>query len=98
MSRKDRAKIGGGLLFYVNKNLLGKIINTYKFKENSEIILFEFSVSDKNWLLLGNCKPLSRNDISFINEINLSLKFFSSMYENFLLFGDFNVSTANPNS
>ena len=98
MSHKDRAKIGGGLLLYVNKNLLGKIINTYKFKENSEIILFEFSVSDKNWLLLGNYKPPSQNDISFINEINLALKFSSSVYESFLLFGDFNVSTANPNS
>ena len=98
MPRKDRAKIRGGLLLYVNKNLLGKIINTYKFKENSEIILFEFSVSDKNWLLLGNYKPLSKNDISFINEINLALKFFNSMYESFLLFGDFSVSTPNPNS
>ena len=47
MYRKDRTKTGGGLLLYVNENLPGKIINSYKFKENSEIILFEFSVSNK---------------------------------------------------
>ena len=55
--RKDRTKTGGGLLLYVNENLLGKIINSYKFKGNSEINLFEFSVSNKKWFLLGNYKP-----------------------------------------
>ena len=62
MYRKDRTKTGEGLLLYVNENLHGKIINSYKFKENSEIILFEFSVSDKKWLLLGNYRPPSQND------------------------------------
>ena len=57
MYLKNRTKTGGGLLFYVNENLPGKIISSYKFKENSEIILFEFSVSNKKWLLLGNYTP-----------------------------------------
>ena len=47
MYRKDRTKNGEELLLYVNENLPGKINNSYKFKENSEIILFEFSVSTK---------------------------------------------------
>ena len=47
MYRKDRTKNGEELLLYVNENLPGKISNSYKFKENSEIILFEFSVSTK---------------------------------------------------
>ena len=64
MSQKDRTKTGGGLLLYVNENLPGKIINSYKFKKNSEIILFEFSRSNKKWPLLGNYNPLSQNDIS----------------------------------
>ena len=68
--------IGGELLLYVHENLPGKIINSYNFKENSEIILFEFSVSNKKWLLLGNCRPASQNDLSFINELNLTLNFF----------------------
>ena len=93
--RKDRTKTGGGLLLYVNENLLGKIINSYKFKGNSEIILFEFSVSNKKWFLLGNYKPPSQNDLSFINELNLAFNFFSPIYENFVLLGDFNMSTEN---
>ena len=46
MYRKGRTKNGGGLLLYVNENLPGKIISSQKFKKNSEIILFEFSVSN----------------------------------------------------
>ena len=45
---KREPKNGGGLLLYVNENQ-----PSYKFKENSEIILFEFK-----WLLLDNYKPI----------------------------------------
>ena len=97
MYRKDRTKTGGGLLLNVNENLPGKIVNSYKFKENSEIIVFEFSVSNKKWLLLGNYKPPSQNYLSFISELNLALNFFSPIYENFVLLGDFNLPTENSN-
>ena len=35
-------------------NLPSHIINSYKFKKNSEITLFQISLSNKKWLLLGN--------------------------------------------
>ena len=72
MFRKDRNKSGGGLILYVNEDIPGKLINSYDFKEGSEIIVFEFSISNKKWLLLGNFKPTSQNKLSFINEIKLS--------------------------
>ena len=93
MFRKDGNKNGGGLILYINEGIPGKLINSYDFKEGSEIIVFEFNISNKKWLLLGNYKPPSQNELSFINEIKLSLNFFSSSYENFLLLGDFNLFT-----
>ena len=93
MLRKDRNKNVGGLILYLNEDIPGKLINSYNFKEGSEIIVFEFSISNKKWLLLGNYKPPSQNELS----LKLSLNFFSSSYENFLLLGDFNLSTENPN-
>ena len=47
MFRKDRNKNGGGLILYVNDDIPGKLINSYNFKEGSEIIVFEFSISNK---------------------------------------------------
>ena len=92
--QKDRNKNVGGLILYMlNEGILGKLINSYDFKEGSEIIVFEFSISNEKWLLPGNYKPPSQNELFFINEIKLSLNFFGSSYESFLLLGDFNLST-----
>ena len=54
MFRKDRNKNGGSRILYINEGIPGKLINSYDFKERSEIIEFEFSISNKKWLLLGN--------------------------------------------
>ena len=97
MYRKDRTKNRGRLLLYVNKDLPGKIINSYKFMGNSEIALLEFSISNEKWLLLGNYKHLSQNGHSFVNELNLALIFFSPIYENFVLLADFSLFTENLN-
>ena len=96
MYRKVRTKTGRGLLVYVNENLPGKIINSYKFKENSETFYMNLAYQIKS----GHYQviiPPSQNDISFINELNLALNFFSPIYENFVLLGDFNLCTENPN-
>ena len=97
MFRKDRNENCGGFILCINEGIPGKLINSYDFREGSEIIVFEFSISNKKWLLLKNYKLPSQNELSFINEIKLSLNFFSSSYENFLFLGDFNLSTENPN-
>ena len=36
-------------------------------KEGADIIVFEFSTSNKKWLLIGNYKQPSQNELSFIN-------------------------------
>ena len=97
MFRKDGNKNGGCLLLYVNEGIPCKLINSYDLKEGSEIIVSEFGISNKKWLLLGNYKPSSQNELSFVNEIKFLLNFFSSSYENFLLLGDFSLLTENPN-
>ena len=75
MFRKNRNKNSGGLILCINEGIPGKLINSYDFKEGSEIIVFELSVSNKEWLLLGNYKTPSQNELSFINEIKLSLNY-----------------------
>ena len=61
MFRKDRNKNVGALLLYINESSFGKLINSFDFKEGSEIIVFEFSNSNKKLLLLRNYKPFSQN-------------------------------------
>ena len=48
MYRKVRTKTGRGLLVCVNENLPGKIINSYKFKENSETFYMNLAYQIKS--------------------------------------------------
>ena len=57
MLRNNRNKNAGGLMLYVNEGILGKLINSYDHKKGAEIIVFEFSISNKKLFLLGNYKP-----------------------------------------
>ena len=53
------------VLHYVNKTMPGNLLNTYDSKEGLEIIVFEFIISNKKWLLLRNNKPPSQNELFF---------------------------------
>ena len=44
-------------ILHINDDIPGRLINSYDFKEESEMRAFEFSMSNKKWLLLGNYKP-----------------------------------------
>ena len=57
MFRKDRNKFGGGLILFVKENIPCKVLNTFRFSEECEIISIDFSISNKKWLLLGIYNP-----------------------------------------
>ena len=79
MFRKDRNKFKGGLILFVKENIPCKVANTFYFSEECEIISIDFSISNKKWLLLS------------IDNLPSQMK----LYENFLLIGDFNITTEN---
>ena len=95
MFRKDRNKFGGGLILFVKENIPYKVVNTFHFSEEYEIISLDFSISNKKWLLLSIYNPRSQNEASFVEQIKLTLNTYSTSYENFLLIVDFNMTTEN---
>ena len=92
MFRKDWNKNGGDLLCYVNQDLNCKIVSTYNFPFNIEILPLELALTKRKWLILGLFKtPSSRPEI-FISEVTKALTFYSEKYDNILLMGDFNMT------
>ena len=47
MFRKDRNKFGGGLILFFKENIPCKVLNTFCFSEECEIISIDFSISKK---------------------------------------------------
>ena len=62
MYRRDRNKHGGGVLCYVNENIPCKMVNDEGAPDDCEIILIEFSIKTRKWLITGLYKPPSQND------------------------------------
>ena len=92
MFHKDWKKFGEGLILFVKENIPCKVLNTFRFSEECEI---DFSILNKKWLLLGIYNPPSQNEALFVEQIKLALNTYSTTYENFLLLGDFNMTTEN---
>ena len=47
MFPKDQNKFGGGLILFVKEKIPSKILNTFRFSEECEIISIDFSISNK---------------------------------------------------
>ena len=45
--KKNRSKNDDGFMLYLNEGTPSKLINSYDVKEGSEIVGFEFSISNK---------------------------------------------------
>ena len=83
MFRKDRNKFGGGLILFVKENIPCKVLNTFRFSEECEIISIDFSISNKKWLLLGIYNPPLQNEALFVEQIKGALNTYSTTYEIF---------------
>ena len=95
--RKDCNAHGGGLLFYVNKDLTGKVLTNYPMRHDFEILALELKLSKTNWLIIGTYKPPSRSDTTFTSEIKNILTLYWSTHDNISLMGDFNMTLDNRN-
>ena len=91
--RYDRNKHGGGLLVYVKVGIPSKHLQVYSFPDDIEVIVVEINLKKQKWLLLCLYRPPSQSQAYFFGEIEKSLDFFSSKFENFMLIGDLNCET-----
>ena len=97
MFRRDRNKHGGGIIFYINKNIPCKTVNVQGLPNDCEVTLIELSIKSRKWLCFGLYKPPSRNEKYSLDNLSLALTKISCEYENVILIGHFNVTVENIN-
>ena len=71
-----------------------KIVNTYNFPSDIEILLLELALAKRKWLILGLYKTLSLRSEIFISEVTNSLIFYCEKYDN-VPPGDFIITSEN---
>ena len=69
---RDR-NMNGAQLLCTKENISNKLVNTYHFSEENEVIAIEFSISKEKWYLLGIYKSSAQNDLSFLSHIVVTI-------------------------
>ena len=94
--RLDITSKRDGMVVYIKSSLPSRIISNSKLPENIQVIPFELNLKKKKWLFVSVYKlPLQSNNY-FLNTLNDLLDFYSSTYENKVVFDDFNLEPTNP--
>ena len=94
--RLDITSKRGGMLVYIKSSLPSRIMSNFKLLENIQIIPFELNLRKEKWLFVSICKPLLQSNSYFLDILNDLLDFYSSIYNNKVVFGDFNLEPTNP--
>ena len=91
--RFDRNYSGGGIMLFVREKIPSKLISEYKSKSSVENIFTEINSISRKRLLSCSYNPNLTLLNNHIQNISKGLDVYSSKYNHFFVFGDFNAKT-----
>ena len=94
--RLDITSKRGGMLVYIKSSLPSRIMSNFKLPENIQVIPFELNLRKEKWLFVSIYKTPLQSNNHFLDTLNDLLDFYSGIYDNKLVFGDFNLEPTNP--
>ena len=71
-------------------------MSNFKLPENIQAIPFELNLRKEKWLFVSIYKPPLQSNSYFLDTLNDLLDFYSGIYDNKVVFGDFNLEPTNP--
>ena len=77
---------------YVNQDLTVKIVTSYKFPKNLEVLPVKIILGKRKILLLGLCRPSSYSENAFSSHMEIAFSHYTTTYNNITLIGDFNMN------
>ena len=87
--RHDRNKFGGGLMMYINSNIICSRLTMPSHPKDFEAIFVELNLRSQKWLVIGAYKSPSQSSQEFLRNIESAISSYS--YENIVVMGDFNI-------
>ena len=89
--RLDISRNSGGLLVFVKSSIPARMLSNYKLPPDIQAIPFEINLREEKWLFISVYKPPSLNRQYFWDSLSELLDFYSGIYDNKAVFGDFNL-------
>ena len=95
---QDISKNSGELLVFVRSSIPERMLSNYRLPPDSQAIPFEINLRKEKWLFITVYKPPSLKNQYFCDSLSEFLDFYSSIYNNKVVFGDFNVEISHLQS
>ena len=92
----DISRNSGETLVFVRSSVPARMLSNYRFPPDIQAIPFEINLRKEKWLLVNVCKPPSLNNQYFCNSLSELLGFYSKIYNNKVVLGDFNLEKSHP--
>ena len=92
----DISRNSGGLLVFVRSSIPTRMLSNYRLPPDIPAIPFEINLRKEKWLFISVYKPPSLNNQYFCDSLSELLDFYSSIYDNKVVFGDFNLDISHP--
>ena len=81
----------GGLLVYIKSHLLSRLLKNFDIPSNIQIIPSELNLRKEKWMFMCIYRPPSQNKQYFLKKLSEIIDHFSSIYDNYITLGDFNM-------
>ena len=89
--RLDAADKSGGLLVYVRSYLPLRQLTEHEISSHIQALVFEINLRKEKWFFLSIYKPPSQNCQYFLDSLHNIIDFYSGVYDNHIMLGDFNI-------
>ena len=93
--RLDISDRKGGLLVYVKSYLPSRLLKSFDIPNDIQIIPFELNLRKEKWLFICIYRPPLQNKQYFLENLSEIIDHYSSIYDNHIVLGDFNMEPNN---
>ena len=94
--RLDISDKQGGLLIYIKVHLPSTLLSNIISPKYIEAIPFELNLRKEMWMFVCIQKPPKLESQYFFENLSLIIDHYSSIYDNHIILGDFNMETKSP--
>ena len=81
----------GGLLVYIKSHLPSRLISVNNTANDIQVIMFELNLRKEKWMFMCIYRPPKQNNQYFLENVSSISDHYSSIYENFIFLGGFNM-------
>lgn len=92
--RLDVTERSGGLLTYVRKGMLSRLLTEFVFPNDIQVVPIELNLRKQKWLILSVYRPPKQPSTYFLEKLSEAVMFYSN-YDNILINGDMNLEPTN---